>query len=285
LSWLLKYLARPLVANLPSTFNQIAPLLGKTRQKQYVRRFASEAFAFLLRRIKEPTEIVKVMLSDIDQNEEFSEAITNVFVESMKAPGNSLHSKALSLFNALSENSRLTHLWALLMLDTESSQSITRGVLEQVVYNTSKDNVSPLLDNIRKMLNGNTRELAIDLLQSCCTVKGGSKVTDWSKLKSPLVDLIDANNLDSKQLWLLAARVVSKSDTITSKTLTQKIFEKLRPESVVSKSDSTTSETLTQRISGFPNENIGRRIYVFCQLVGKLNKSYFQKWVLEEFVK
>jgi hypothetical protein len=225
------------------------------------------------------------MLSDIDQNEEFSEAITNVFVESMKAPGNSLHSKALSLFNALSENSRLTHLRALLMLDTESGQSITRGVLEQVLYNTSKDNFSPLLDNIINMLNGNTRELAIDLLQSCCAVKGGSKVTDWSKLKSPLVDLIDANNLDSKQLWLLAARVVSKSDTITSKTLTQKIFEKLRAESVISKSDSTTSEPLTQRISEFSNENIGRRIYVFCQFVGKLNKSYFQKWVLEEFVK
>jgi hypothetical protein len=135
------------------------------------------------------------------------------------------------------------------------------------------------------MLNGNTRELAIDLLQSCCTVKGGSKVTDWSKLKSPLLDLIDANNLDSQQLWLLAARIVSKSDTITSKTLTQKIFEKLRAESVVSKSDRTTIEPLTQRISYSSKEIIGRRIYVLCQSVGKLNNSYFQKWVLEEFVK
>jgi len=226
-----------------------------------------------------------VMLSDINHNEEFSEAITNVFVESMKAPGNSLHSKALSLFHALAENSRLTHLWDGLMIDTESSQSVTRGVLEQVLYNTSKDKVSPLLDNIIKMLNGNTRDLAIDLLQSCCTIKGGSKVTDWSKFKSPLLDLIATNSLDSKQLWLLAARVVSKSDTITSKMLTQKIFEKLRAETVVSKSDSTSSEPLTQRISEAFNESIGRRVYVFCQLVGKLNSSYFQKWVLEEFVK
>src|ERR1700685_3537712 len=160
------------------------------------------------------------------------------------------------------------------MLDTESSQLITRGVLEQVLYNTSKNNVSPLLDNIIKMLNGNTRELAIDLLQSCCTVKGGSKVTDWSKFKSPLLDLIEANNLDSQQLWLLAARIVSKSDTITSKTLTQKIFEKLRAESVVSKSDRTTIEPLTQRISYSSKEIIGRRTYVLCQSVGKLNNSY-----------
>ena len=224
-----------------------------------------------------------MILSDIDENEEFSEAITNVFVESMKAPGNSLHSKALSLFNVLAANSRFTQLWTVLTIDTESTQSVTRGVLEQVLFNTSKDNALPLLDDVMNMLNGNTRDLAIDLLQSFCTVKGGSKVTDWSKLKSPLLDVVASNNLDSKQLWLLAARIVSKSDTVTSKTLSQKIFEKLQAET--SGSDSSTSEPLPQTTSEPSNRNIRCRIYVFCQLVGKLNSSYFQKWVLEEFVK
>jgi hypothetical protein len=41
------------------------------------------------------------MLDNIEDNEEFSEAVTNIFVESMKAPGRNIHSKALSLFNAL----------------------------------------------------------------------------------------------------------------------------------------------------------------------------------------
>lgn len=79
-------------------------MLGKTRQKPYVRRFASEAFAFLLRRVKQPTDIVRIMLADVDDNEEYAEAIVNVFVESMKAPGQSLHSKALLLFNAIIQN-------------------------------------------------------------------------------------------------------------------------------------------------------------------------------------
>ena len=104
LSWLLKYLARPLVANLPLTFEQLAPLLGKTRQKQYVRRFASEAFAFLLRRIKEPSEIVAIMIKEVDEDEEYREALGNAFVESMKAPGKNLHSKATKLFEALVES-------------------------------------------------------------------------------------------------------------------------------------------------------------------------------------
>jgi U3 small nucleolar RNA-associated protein 20 len=101
LSWLLKYLARPLVTSLPTTFIQLSPLLGKDRQKQHVRRFASEVFAFLLRRVKNPDEIVEVMLSDLGDNEEYSEAVTNVFIEGMKAPARTLHSKALGIFSAL----------------------------------------------------------------------------------------------------------------------------------------------------------------------------------------
>lgn len=91
------------MTNLPLTFHQLAPLLGKTHQKTYVRRFTSEAFAFLLRRVKDPSEIVDLILSDLDGNEEYSEALTNVFVESMKGPRQTLHSKALTMFNVLVE--------------------------------------------------------------------------------------------------------------------------------------------------------------------------------------
>jgi U3 small nucleolar RNA-associated protein 20 len=87
-----------------STFHEMAPLLGKTHQKQYVRRFASEAFAFLLRKVKEPSDIVALILSDVKENEEYSEAIENVFVESLKAPRRSLHSKAQVLLDALIQN-------------------------------------------------------------------------------------------------------------------------------------------------------------------------------------
>jgi len=108
LSWLLKYLSRPLVANISTTFEQLSPLLGNSRQKQYVRRFASEAFAFLLRRLKEPREIVEKMVGEVDENEEYREAIGNVFVESMKGPGKSLHSKAVHLFETLVKSVSIT---------------------------------------------------------------------------------------------------------------------------------------------------------------------------------
>lgn len=52
--------------------------------------------------MKAPSEIVTVILEDVDpDNEEYSEAIANIFIESMKAPSRSLHTRAVPLFNAL----------------------------------------------------------------------------------------------------------------------------------------------------------------------------------------
>lgn len=41
------------------------------------------------------------MLSDIEDNEIYVEGITNIFIESMKAPARNLHSKAVMLFRTL----------------------------------------------------------------------------------------------------------------------------------------------------------------------------------------
>jgi len=41
------------------------------------------------------------MLKDIEGNEEYAEAVTNTFIECIKAPGMSLHSKSVPLFGVL----------------------------------------------------------------------------------------------------------------------------------------------------------------------------------------
>ena len=259
----MKHLARPLVTNLPETFNQLAPLLGKSRQKHYVRRFASEAFAFLLRRVKEPTQIVKTMLGDIDENEDYSEAITNTFVESMKAPGQSLHSKALSLFRALVRNvqtSGASTMLRCLVIGRVCEEVALKGILDQVLYNTSKENFSPMLDDIVKLLLSNTSNLAIDLLLLCCTAKGGSKIKDWAALVNPITDVLETSGVDSKQKCHLVATLVARVDPVTSKSTTKKIFEHLKKKGEI-------------------------QIGVFCLFFGKFNESYFQKWGLEEFVR
>jgi U3 small nucleolar RNA-associated protein 20 len=253
LSWLFKYLSRPLVLNFDTTFHQIAPLLGKQSQKQYVLRFASEAFAFLLRRLKEsPSDIVKTILDDVTEGE-YAEAVANVFIETMKAPSRTLHSKAVPLFNSLIDY----------VVHSENSvaREIVRSLLEQMIYNTTKQSFSPLLQCVIGLLESEAHELGVYLLLLCCTVKGGVRITDWTALSSSLLAFLTRTNINSKELCLLIATVISKSDPLVSKSFTQKVFEILR------------------------NQDSSSSLFILVRLVAKLNAIYFQKWVLEEFVK
>jgi hypothetical protein len=131
------------------------------------------------------------------------------------------------------------------------------GVLDQVLYHTDKENFTPILSHILNLLAGDCQDLAIDLLISCCTFKNGVKITDWSVLAASLIDVLST---DSKRRCQLSAILVAKSDPVTSKSTTQKVFEIFKQ-----KGDN--------------------QVGIFCQLLGKFNASYFQKWVLNEFVK
>jgi hypothetical protein len=135
-----------------------------------------------------------------------------------------------------------------------------KGVLGELLYNTSRENFTPILDNVINLLTGDSQNLAIDLLLVCCTVKDGDKISDWSKLATPLLPIFITDGLDSKQNCELAATMVSRADPITSRAITQSVFE------------------MFQKKGEQP-------VAVFCHLVARLNESYFRKWVLEEFTK
>jgi hypothetical protein len=134
------------------------------------------------------------------------------------------------------------------------------AVIEQVLYNTSKYHFSPILDSILSLLDGECRDLAIDLLLRCCTVKDGARIQDWTTFVDPLTEVLTSGEPDSSHMCLLSAMVVAKADPIASKTMTVNVFNALK-------------------------QNDGEQIGVFCQLVGYLNESCFQQWVLDEFVK
>jgi hypothetical protein len=133
-------------------------------------------------------------------------------------------------------------------------------VLDQVLYNTSKEHFVPILDTLVDLVNGKSESLAIDLLLICCTFKGGMKITNWTTISTSLVSTLNASASTPKQKYFLLATVVARSDPITSQAITKKIFEVFR-------------------------EKQEDQIGTFCLLVGKLNEIYYQKWVLEEFVK
>src|ERR1700737_2131377 len=147
-----------------------------------------------------------------------------------------------------------------LISGTESARHVLLGVINQVLYNTSKQHFSPILDKVLDLLTGEYQHLAINLLLLCCTVKDGARIQHWSALTQPLVSVFNTHGPESKQKCLLAATIVAKADTTTSATITQKFFEAFK-------------------------QNGERQIGVFCEVVGKLDESCFQRCVVDEFAK
>lgn len=132
-------------------------------------------------------------------------------------------------------------------------------VLKELLSDTSVTHFSPIYDRILELFSGQDCDLAIQLLLICCQVKNGSKIKDWATIISPLSNIISAKGLESKQICVLASVVAAKADVISSKTITQKIFQAAK-------------------------EKKSRRVSVFLQLVQKFNDSRFENWV-EDFVK
>lgn len=73
---------------LPLLYRLLAPLLGQEHQKPYIRHFAAEAFAFLIRKMrgKDLADIVRLMLQSLQQSptEEYVEGLAMVFFEAVK---------------------------------------------------------------------------------------------------------------------------------------------------------------------------------------------------------
>ena len=139
------------------------------------------------------------------------------------------------------------------------ARHVLADVLKELLSNTSVTHFSPIYDQILELFNGQSCDLAIQLLLVCCQVKNGSKIKDWATIISPLSNVISTKGLESKQICVLASVVVARADAISAKTITQKIFQVAK-------------------------EKKSRRVSVFLRLVQKFDDSRFENWV-EDFVK
>jgi hypothetical protein len=133
-------------------------------------------------------------------------------------------------------------------------------VLEQIIYESTEEALKPLLELIIEGLKVEGQDLGIDLLILFCSFKGGSKVAEWPTLTDALVRLLSSNGVDTPRKLQLAALVLARADPVTSKKTTGKVLEIL-----IKKSES--------------------QIGALSRLIGKLNRNYFDKWVLEDLTK
>uniref|UniRef100_A0A131YFV3 U3 small nucleolar RNA-associated protein 20 n=1 Tax=Rhipicephalus appendiculatus TaxID=34631 RepID=A0A131YFV3_RHIAP len=91
LSYLFKFLWRYMVKDIDLIFKLYVPLLG-SQQKKYVRDFAAESFAFLIRKVSDKEKLVDMMLTYLEANPQSTDGIGRLQFEAIKGVKGQTHS-------------------------------------------------------------------------------------------------------------------------------------------------------------------------------------------------
>lgn len=197
LAWLFKYLSRLLVTDLRHLYDLMAPLLGKTRQKHFIMRFAAEAFSYLIRKAssiyyknQEPLNLIlSHVVNDFAtvskmERDRYSESIISLIFESVRGVKREIHVTGVTTFTVF-----LQHL---VSSPTDSYRNtqfyhLVSGLLHKFVHifdsTTLKQVMRPLLQIISTLsVHGSASEvsLAIALFKAVTDVKQ-ENLTNWEE--------------------------------------------------------------------------------------------------------
>ena len=205
LAWLFKYLSKLLIPDLRPLYELMAPILGKVRQKQFVMRFATEAFSFLIRKASfayeknpEPLNLIMThILADVTTASEpakgrFAESVINLMFESLRGVKRMLHVTGPKTF--------VVFLKQLVISISDSHQAsrscfLVSELLNKIAYHV--DDVEPIVEHmlqvVSKLSTGNSAlelELAALLLKTITVMRKGSMIRDWAKVFRVLENIV-----------------------------------------------------------------------------------------------
>jgi U3 small nucleolar RNA-associated protein 20 len=215
LAFLFKYLSKLLVSNLRPTYDILAPLLGKEKQKPHVARFAGEAMSFLIRKAATPAnrdtsleQIVRHIKTDLLSTQGsktyglYYHGVMTLFAESMKGNGQSIHSSATAIINALIANFEGSE-----GSDGETSawEDVIRGVLTSNIHHSDCDTFEEVIATVLTKttqtlaeLKGDYTELNFRRLMLFSSILGvfagvrkGTRIADWKPVASALAQILE----------------------------------------------------------------------------------------------
>ncbi|XP_077988472.1 small subunit processome component 20 homolog [Glandiceps talaboti] len=100
LGYLFKFLWRYLLKDIKDVFLYYSSLLS-TQRKDYIHHFAADSFAFLLRKVKDPDEILSFIFQHVQDHSELREGVGILLFEVMKGVKKQFHSSAEKFFKVL----------------------------------------------------------------------------------------------------------------------------------------------------------------------------------------
>uniref|UniRef100_UPI00398E4C32 small subunit processome component 20 homolog n=1 Tax=Pristiophorus japonicus TaxID=55135 RepID=UPI00398E4C32 len=96
LSYLYKYLWRLMVKDITDIYSLYSSLLG--HNKEHIRCFAAESFAFLMRKVPDHDALLNFMFADLEQHSEKAEGVGQLLFDMCKGVQNTFHSCAAKVF-------------------------------------------------------------------------------------------------------------------------------------------------------------------------------------------
>jgi U3 small nucleolar RNA-associated protein 20 len=188
------------------TYDLMAPLLGKHRQRPHIARFSAEAMSFLVKKAGAPAHREKALpliiqhakldLQSISGTKEFGlyyHGLMTLFAEAMKGNGLTVHTSGPAIFRALVLALKEEELSS---LEQSSWVDVICGVLTSIIHHTSSDTFKDVQQaviaqsnfSIESFIGSETKHgfqrllLSARLIAICAGVRKGTRVSDWPGL-------------------------------------------------------------------------------------------------------
>nr|XP_054775145.1 small subunit processome component 20 homolog [Lytechinus pictus] len=100
LCYMFKYLWRYLVRDIQDVYKMYSPLLGEER-KEYIRRFAAESFAFMMRKVKDHGGLFDFMLGNLQDSPQRAKGLGHLLFDMLKGVRHQTHSSAVRILPVL----------------------------------------------------------------------------------------------------------------------------------------------------------------------------------------
>lgn len=270
LAWMYKYLSRSLVQDLRPLLDTLLPYFSV--RKDYVRRFTSEALAFLIRKAavqygKNETPL-KLAISRVLENhlenakaweeDAFTQSCITLLTESAVGTDAGLHSSAPDLFKSIynlitSEN-----------LDSLRGRQVIEGLLVALIHRTDAAGFQPLLETLTSSIEQDIQSAlqhatVSRLLLIVVAARGGSRISNWSAV----IRLVLQNLSSGKQST--GPEAIKASAAILSFCP----LDQLLPFS-------------PKLINAVVHNGEPHQFFSFCETVARLSKSRFQDLLLPQ---
>ncbi|KAM3924125.1 small subunit processome component 20 homolog [Leptodactylus fuscus] len=208
LSYLYKYLWRMMVKDMPEIYSLSSTLLA--HQKEHIRNFAAESFAFLMRKVSDLNGLLNCMLLDLKEHPQKADGLGQLLFEMCKGVRNMFHSCANKAMQLLLQKMGPV---------TEKEESLPWTLVGEVFKHfvdsatlyIHKEQFEPLFSNIQNTLTELAGKMTLDHSAECSDQiervldalailvehGKGSKVTHPERVCMTLTDMLRVPHISS----------------------------------------------------------------------------------------